>query len=337
VFNVNATAVPPLSAFDAWPSLEALRRGSLVHVAMLEQRVAHALSDLPGLVCVAAAGSLARLEAGPQADLDAIVVTDGAAGHAAVARVYAALDGLPLRAPKSWGIYHAPVDLRELLAPGARGALDEAPAVFGKRFQFLLDTRPLYGYAAHASVRRRVLDWYAAGEDPAQGQLTALMRDLQRYQHAYATWQAHKFERDDEDGWYLRQAKLGSTRLLGFAGLLLLLGASSTRADKLDWLAAHLDLTPFERIAFVMRTRDAAAFAALAAHYEAVHRHLLSPGVRDELVALSPRCAAELPPTWPPVYATVADHNRELRRLLTRFVLDRRDDWSPDFHAQLLF
>ena len=81
----------------------------------------------------------------------------------------------------------------------------------------------------------------------------------------------------------------------------------------------------------------AAAFAALAAYYEAVHRHLLSPGVRDELVAQSPRCAAELPRTWPPVYATLAEHNRELRRLLTRFVLDRSDDWSPDFHAQLLF
>ncbi len=334
---MNTPAALPLSAFDAWPSLQALRRASLVQFATLEQRLARAMSDLPGLVCVAAAGSLARLEAGPQADLDAIVVTDGVAEHGAAERVYAALDGLPLRAPKSWGIYHAPVELRELLAPGARGALDEAPAVFGKRFQFLLDTRPLYGHAAHASLRRRVLDWYTVGEDPAQGQLTALVRDLQRYQHAYATWQAHKFERDEEDGWYLRQAKLGSTRLVGFAGLLLLLGASSSRADKLDWLAAHLDLTPFERVATVMRASDAAAFVALAAHYEAVHRHLLSAGVRDELVAQSPRCAAELPRTWPPVYATLAEHNRELRRLLTRFVLDRRDDWAPDFHAQLLF
>lgn len=327
----------PLSAFDAWPSLQALRRASLTHFATLEQRLATTLSDVPGLVCVAAAGSLARLEAGPQADLDAIVVTDGATDHGAVERVYAALDGLPLRAPKSWGIYHAPVDLRELLAPGARGALDEAPAVFGKRFQFLLDSRPLCGHAAHAALRRRVLDWYAAGDEPAQGQLTSLVRDLQRYQHAYATWQAHKFERDAEDGWYLRQAKLGSTRLFGFAGLLLLLGASSTRADKLDWLAAHLDLTPFERIATVMRASDPTAFEALAAHYEAVHRHLLSPGVRDELVAQSPRCAAELPRTWPPVYATVARHNLELRRLLAHFVLERTGDWSPDFHAQLLF
>lgn len=334
---MSTAAALPLSAFDAWPSLQALRRASQVHFATLEQRLAHALSDVPGLVCVAAAGSLARFEAGPRADLDAIVVTDGAAGHGAVERVYAALDGLPLRAPKSWGIYHAPVDLRDLLAPGVRGALDEAPAIFGKRFQFLLDTRPLYGHAAHASVRRRVLDWYAAGDDPTRGQLTALVRDLQRYQHAYATWQAHKFERDDEDGWYLRQAKLGSTRLFGFAGLLLLLGASSTRADKLDWLAAHLDLTPFERIAAVMGASDVAAFSALAMHYEAVHRHLLGAGVRDELVAQSPRCAAELPRAWPSVYATLADHNRELRRLLTRFVLDRIDDWSPDFHAQLLF
>lgn len=334
---MSTAAALPLSAFDAWPSLQALRRASLMQLATLEQRLAHALSDVPGLVCVAAAGSLARLEAGPQADLDAIVVTDGATDHGAVERVYAALDGLPLRAPKSWGIYRAPVDVRELLAPDARGALDEAPAVFGKRFQFLLDTRPLYGHAAHASLRLRVLDWYAAGEDPARGQLTALVHDLQRYQHAYATWQAHKFERDAEDGWYLRQAKLGSTRLFGFAGLLLLLGASSMRADKLDWLGAHLDLTPFERIAAVMRANDPIAFAALAAHYEAVHRHLLSAGVRDALVAQSPRCAAELPRTWPSVYATLADHNRELRRLLTRFVLERSDDWSPDFHAQLLF
>ena len=325
------------------PTLAAARRRSVRVLEALAQRLAAALGGESALLCVAAAGSLARLEIGPDSDLDGIVVARDAAGAtpALAARVYAALDGGPLRLPKPGGIYRDAIDVATLCAPDGRGALDESPAVFGKRFQFLLDARALYGADALAALQRRILAWYVAGEGthspPAERQATLLLHDLQRYQHAYAAWQQHSFGRTADDGWYLRQAKLGSTRLLGFAGLLLLLGACSTRADKFEWLATRLALTPLERIHAVMVVRDAGCFAQFAAHYEAAHAVIAGHAQRAALVAQSPRHPDELPPVWPSPYAEIHAHNLAMRRLLRQFVLARTGEWHPDFFAALMF
>jgi hypothetical protein len=285
---------------------------------------------------VAAAGSLARLEAGPGSDLDAIIVTDApnAAPRTVVERVYGALAGLPLRTPKAWGIYVEPIDVATLCDTGARGALDEPPADFGRRFQFLLDTRAVYGKLAHDGLRRRILEWYVGAGAVAGFDL--LLHDLQRYRHAYAAWQSCKFERDDDDGWYLRQAKLGSVRLLGFAGLLLLLGESSRHAARVDWLAARLALTPLERVRAVIGAYDPPTLARIEFHYESVLARLFEPAMRAALVQASPPDAASLPQEWPPVYADIAQHGAALQALLTRFLLARSGDWAPSFFARLL-
>jgi len=302
----------------------------------LEARLAELLAECAGVACVAAAGSLARLEAGPGSDLDAIIVTDGPAGapRALVERVYAALDGLPLRAPKTWGIYVEPIDVATLCNPGARGALNEPPPDFGRRFQFLLDTRPLYGAARHDELQRQVLEWYV-GAGAAAG-FDLLLHDLQRYRHAYAAWQSCKFDRDDADGWYLRQVKLGSSRLLGFAGLLLLLGESSRHLARVDWLAARLPLTPLERVRAVVGVYDPPTLARIEFHYESVLAALFDPAARAALVRASPASAAALPATWPPVYASLAQHLAILQALVTRFVLARSGDWAPAFFARLV-
>lgn len=309
---------------------------ALALVAALEARLDELLAGHAEALCVAAAGSLARLEVGPGSDLDAIIVTAAPvpAPGALVERVYAALTDLPLRAPKSRGIYVEPIDLQTLLDPRARGALAEAPGDFGRRFQFLLETRPLYGHAAHASLQRRVLEWYVGAQE-ASG-FALLLHDLQRYLHAYASWQSCKFERDADDGWYLRQAKLGSSRLLGFAGLTLLLGESSRQQQRVDWLAERLPLTPLERVRTVMAAHDPVALAQVEFHYEYVMSKLFTPALRAALVDASPPDAAALPSEWPAVYADLAPHNAALHRLLTRFVLARTSAWAPSFFEQLL-
>lgn len=335
-----SAAAPEFTALDLtpWPGLAAARTHSLDLVATLETRLARVLHEQPAVLCVAAAGSLARLEAGPDADLDAIIVTTGPVhdARALADRVYATLDGLPLRAPKAWGIYRDPVDVDALCSPAARGALDEPPALFGKRFQFLLDTRPLYGHAAHTSLQRRILAWYAGDHRTADTQPTLLLHDLQRYQHAYAAWQSWKFDHDDTDGWTLRQAKLGSSRRLGFAALSLLLGASSQRLDKLDWLAAQLPLTPLARVQAVMRAYDPDSFVRYANHYAAVHAMLAAPALRSRLVAQSPRSAHELATRWPEPYAAIAEHNAAMQRVLSAFMLARVSVWHPDYFSSLL-
>ncbi len=301
-------------------------------LAALETRLANALADAPEVYCVAAAGSLARLESGADSDLDALIVTraPSAAPDALVARVYGTLSGLPLRAPKASGIYVAPVTVESLLDPRARGALDETPANFGRRFQFLLEARPVYGQREHARLQRRILEWYAG--DAAD--LDLMLHDLQRYRHAYAAWQTCKFDRSDEDGWYLRQIKLHSARLLGFTGLLLLLAESARRRDRLDWLAARLPLTPLERLRTVIGTYDPLTLARIEFHYEWIVARLCVPAVRAALVAASPT-AATAPAPRPAIYAELDAHAAALRELLTRFVLARAGGWPLSFYAAL--
>lgn len=328
--------------YASLPALAASRLRSVALLRTLSSRLADALADGAGVLTVAAAGSLGRLEVGAGSDLDGIVVVDdrcepGQAG-ALVERVYAALGDCPIRLPKSTGIFRSPITPGALCAPGARGSLAEAPAVFGKRIQFLLDTRPLHGAAAYSALQARILEWYAGSRRAmdADAQCSLLINDLQRYRHAYAGWQRHKYERSADDGWYLRQAKLRSSRALTFAGLLLLLGASSRRADKLDWLHARLGLTPLERVHAVMGELDPAGFRFVADGYDRLHALLSDPQVRAELVEASPASAASAPARHPPVYAEIHRLSGELLRRLSGFVLARRDEWHPDFFSELM-
>lgn len=324
------------------PALAASRRQSLALLERVSSRLAAALGGSDGVVTVAAAGSLGRLELGANSDLDGIVVVDDHSapeqGAALVERVYAALRDCPLRLPKTSGIFRSPVTAATLCAPAARGALDEQPTVFGKRIQFLLDTRPLFGTPAYSTLQRRILDWYAGpglAAHPAS-QCTLLINDLQRYLHAYAGWQQYRFERSADDGWYLRQAKLRASRTLTFAGLLLLLGAGSRREDKVDWLHARLALTPLERVHAVMGEHDPTGFRHIAQDYDRVHALLGDPLVRAELVERSPVSAEMMPSRHPPAFAEIHRLSGELLRRLSRFVLERRDDWHPDFFSYLI-
>ena len=324
------------------PALAASRQQSLALLRTVSARLEEALADSDAVLTVAAAGSLGRLETGAGSDLDGIVVVDdrcdSGEATALVERVYAALRDCPLRLPKTAGIFRSPVTPGALCAPGARGSLVEAPAVFGKRIQFLLDTRPLYGAAAYSTLQGRILEWYA-GSIPAldaDAQCSLLINDLQRYRHAYAGWQRHKYERSAEDGWYLRQAKLRTSRALTFAGLLLLLGASSRRPDKLDWLRARLALTPLERVHAVMGETDPAGFRHVADAYDRLHALLSDSRIRAELVEASPASAATAPARHPPVYVEIHRLSGELQRRLSRFVLERRDEWHPDFFSELM-
>lgn len=328
--------------FGSLPNLGLARTRALEACDILGAALERALGDEAGVVAVAAAGSLGRLEVAPDSDLDGIVVVadtlDEPAAEALAARVYASFAGGPLKLPKAAGIFRSPIRASSLCDPAARGLLDESPSVFGKRIQCLLDARPLHGAAAFAALQRRILRWYAGpvhALEP-QAQLTPLINDLQRYVHAYAAWQHYKCDRSADDGWYLRQAKLRTSRVLTFAGLLLLLGESSRRRDKLEWLGAHLGLTPLERAHAVMTAYDPAAFDRVAKAYDAAHAQLADPLRRAELVAASPGDAAEIGRPHPDCFTTVHRLGGELMRELARFVMARRDDWDPDFFAYLV-
>ena len=62
-----------------------------------------------------------------------------------------------------------------------------------------------------------------------------------------------------------------------------------------------------------------------------------SPEVRNVLVEANPKTLEDLRAMNFPVYDELHDNSDIIIRELTRFVLDRRGDWSEAFYEYLLF
>lgn len=329
---------PPFPAAEC-PALAASWAASRRLLTALRTELG-ALGPLPGGVTLAAVGSLGRREAHQASDFDLVAVAeDGTAASAALAPVFALAAQLGLALPKAQGIYRDVLPRSQLCPSAGRGSLQESPAAFGRRMALLLDAQPLGPAPALRKLQREVLRWYAAGKvgRVPEAQWGFLLHDLQRYAHAYAAWQDFRFDHAADDAWLLRQAKLAGSRLLTFAGLLCLLGASSTLGlGKGRWVQARLALTPLQRLRTVMEPVDPVGFGLLCADYEAVHARLADPAKRDELVRASPSSFDEsLRPG-----ATQREIQRlgaSLRQRIAGFLLARRRDWHPDFFAGLFF
>ena len=300
-----------------------------------------AAADLAGIETIALVGSLGRLEVGSHSDFDCIVVRSDLSVPPAMVmdRIYAVFGALQLAQPKRWGIYREPVSAGALVDVAALGSLEEAPTLFGKRIQLLLDAQPVYRAAAMRELQTGIIDWYGTGylaADPARS-WTYLINDLSRYLHAYAAWQQYKFERSVDDSWQLRQAKFRSSRIVTLAGLLLLLGDSNARADKCEWLAAQLHQPPLDRLHAVMTRYDAAAFARLLGAYEEAFAVLSEPSARRDLIATGPASAADLVLGTGAAFARIKHASQVILSTLTDFMLDRRGDWDRRFFERLLF
>ena len=108
-------------------------------------------------------------------------------------------------------MYELSRDLDLNLRSGEREAIDQP------------ETRVVEAYEAY--VKGQALAFTGTPEGIEQAiQLAERAIELDpAYAHAYAGWQMFKFDRDADDAWLLRQAKLAGSRLLTFAGLLCLL------------------------------------------------------------------------------------------------------------------
>ncbi|MBI2799744.1 MAG: hypothetical protein HYX63_05570 [Gammaproteobacteria bacterium] len=280
---------------DEFPTLANSRVYSLELISQLERAIASRAPMLTPLLCVAAGGSLGRLEARLGSDLDSIMLyAPGAwaplAGDEVASILFFCAAECGLKAPKPWGIYRTPIKPETLWAASSFGDLDEAPSVFGTRIQLLLDARPLYGHASFKQVRREILCWYAAPATFGMDDRWAyLRRDLARYVNAYTNWQLFKLERSVDDSWLVRQAKLRSSRFLTWLGLWLVLDSLDQLVDPApEIIDALFDLTPLERVARTMGYAAPALFRTLLVNYERVMTIFAEPEARHELLQRGP-------------------------------------------------
>jgi hypothetical protein len=331
---MNTSDYPALAAAHAW-SCAALGR--------LSDALAGLARDFPEVATVAASGSLGRREAGPHSDADLIVVLRDAVpdGRAAelMERLWDTLAAVGLQRPKPAGIYATPVTVADLGSTATLGQVAEDVPTFGKRMQLLLDARPVFDAEGSAAVQAAVLRRYAAGgvdRDPAAA-WAYLLNDLVRYFRALRVRDQWHFS-TGKGGWYLRSAKSEHSRVLMYAGFLLLLGEGSKGdADRVGALLRRLPLTPLERVAAVYADNGDPHFGRVAAAYDRFLALTADPEKRAEISAAAPASAADLRRPAPPVYEELMANASLLRRELVRFVLERRGDWGERFFEMLFF
>ena len=316
---------------------------------MLEQMQKHLLplaETAPDVSIAAVSGSLGRLEGMAHSDCDLIVLVNDEAIHdstrcqKAMQAVWEALEPLGLPLPKSTGIYVTPASHNQICDHDTLGLIADDKNTFGKRMQMLLDARPIYGEDSFQILVQGLLERYAAGFliHDQKKEWVYLLNDLVRYFRSYCAWHQFDLTNDPIDSWHMRNTKLRNSRIPMFAALIFLLGeCSKEKKDKIGWLREHLSLTPMQRIEKVYTLNNDDGFNILLGAYEVFMTRMNSPEVRKILVEANPTSLDELRVMDIPEYNELHANSNVLIKELTRFVLDRRGDWSDDFFEYLLF
>ncbi|MSR16057.1 MAG: hypothetical protein EXR86_16210 [Gammaproteobacteria bacterium] len=281
-----------LTNSSQFPALTEARQRSNRLLARLAEQFSKLPEPLAPITAIIAAGSLGRLEANATSDLDCVILREpgdieGDMVNAALSVLMAVIEQSGLRAPKRDGIYRHAISVEALCESSSLGDLTESPEIFGKRMQLLLDSRAITGEKEFVSARQGVLEWYrsAGRRFSFEGEWDYLLRDLMRYAHSYWNWQLFKFDCSNDDSWFLRQAKLRSSRILTWFGLWVLVwGAAERGGEGSRWLAENLDRTPLERVELVMGEFCPEQFHELAVAYEAAFAALADPVVRRALL-----------------------------------------------------
>ena len=328
------------------PTLSYARDWSNDMLEQMQKRLLPLAKSTPDVSIAAVSGSLGRLEGMAHSDCDLIVLVNDDAIHdpvrcqKAMQAVWDALDPLGLPLPKSTGIYVTPSSYSQICDYSSLGLIADDKNIFGKRMQVLLDAKPIYGEEHFHILISGLLERYAAGFliYDQKKEWVYLLNDLIRYFRSYCAWHQFDLSNDPIDSWHMRNTKLRNSRIPMFAALIFLLGeCSKEKKDKINWMREHLLLTPMQRIEKVYMLNNDNGFNVLLDAYEVFMTRMNSPEVRNVLVEARPESLEELRSMELPEFDELHSNSDILIKELTRFILDRRGDWSEAFFEYLLF
>ncbi len=326
-----------------YPTLAAARAWTVQLVGDMQLKLADLQAELPTVKCVVLSGSLARLDASPQSDVDLIVVLrDEALGDEerasnAVSVVWQRLESLGLREPQGGGVFAKPTS-RQQLCDGPRGVVAENVDIFGKRIQLLLEARPIFGGEECMQLQRDILQRYADHPfahraDELWGYLTD---DLIRYWRSYRVWRQWDIKTGN-GGWYLRNLKLRHSRLVTYAALLLACVADTIEKPSVESLLELLRLPPLERLHYVDQQLGVGAVAAVCQYYDSFLHQINDAAHRNAFEDATPSTPQQALDEADEQFAHLLDNSDQLRTALVRLILAVPNEHGDRILASLVF
>jgi len=253
-----------------YPALRDSLRFSQAHLDAIRVRLSKALGkprrESPTVVVC---GSLARLEATTESDLDFLIIYPRLPGEAVRKqtreKVNAAIGGVRFKdakgktrsfsLPNPEGAFAEDVldtTLREQL-----GSKDEHYDQIARRLLILLESAPLWNPRYHERLRDHLVTDYSKEvlADPSK-EFVLLINDLIRYFRSLCVhYHSQKEDESEQDKWPLRNVKLRHSRLMMYFSLLLSIGhlSSNTRFGEPDGTAKVDELRQFVRLCPLQR------------------------------------------------------------------------------------
>lgn len=214
------------------------------------------------ILTVAISGSLSRMEAHDDSDLDLLIVLDDRDGPISAERelqlarlIWSRLKPLGIRTPQAGGIFAECAHRSRLVDPTARGKVDEDLTPFGQRMQLILDAQPLLVPLAFEELQADLLTWYSETRVAAlfaeAGVFHWLWQDVQRYWRSLRSRACWLYADEPRRSLEIN-LKLRSSRLSMIAACLLAVADAHKTAEcpqtQQQRLLSHLRKTPLERL-----------------------------------------------------------------------------------------
>lgn len=286
-------------------------------------------------VAIVVAGSFGRLDACSESDLDYMILTEKPNGDMADVKsviVEAAKElGIPM--PNQTGVFSETIPITDMIE--RTGSKDDSISSLAQRMLLLMESRPIYNEQLFRDVVNRTLRKYLASviEDTAKEALF-LINDIIRYFRTICVNYEFNFWKE-EDKWVMRNVKLRHSRIVMYAGLLLLVLNSSkyTEHDDNKWayLSTRVELSPLEKIAHVYKDNRDHAVNRVLSIYDVFLRKISNPEMRKALrIDYEERYKS-------PDYIEMKVTSDALQTELTRFIFAQKGRWTEQVLEYLIF